>query len=124
MTPETTEAINFLDKWLEEVIYNQPTIKQNVNSKLQENMYDCGIWAIKNAVAYMKTNTKVVSQLNGAMQGVTVDLGDRAFFVERIFSMLTDSRKQTAQPPLPVRQETHEQKQIRVTSGQLAGIDH
>ena len=71
----------------------------------------------------MKANTKVVVQLRQAMMGVTVNLGDRAFIVEQIYSMLLRDKSEATTTTLPVR-ETNEQKGVRVTSGQLVGIKH
>jgi hypothetical protein len=124
MTPETQNAINFLDGWLAKVVYNQPCVRAKVPSNPQENMYDCGIWAIKNAVAYMRANTRVVDQLCTALREVAVDLGDRAYYVEQIYAMLLKSKKPEQATVVTDRTETPEQKQVRLASGQLAGIGH
>ena len=74
-------------------------------------------------MAFMRTDIKTIVQLQEAVSAVTVDLGDRAAIVERIYGMLDKSKRPAAAQAEEVR-ETIEQKKMRVASGQLAGIQH
>ena len=59
-TLETQQAIEFLEGWLRAEVYLQKPTRQIITSNAQENTYDCGIWAIKNAVAFMRADIKAI----------------------------------------------------------------